>query len=271
MNFVNQLSIVLKAIADELHRIENLPKAGLVEIDRTGEAVDVSSMWIWNFTIRRALRRTTRPKHAHVHRCRKDVLLIVERTYSVWASTMPALQAHTLYDWASMERHITEGRCPRLKQAAAQGRQLSEDVMQQVLQEEKISPPKPPTEKRPTWRRSRRPYPGSCVLECEAGATFASRSQEPSESTRHRCILCAQLVKVSGHMKTSLANHAQRSLGIDKSGCCSLAATKLCGLSFCRPCEFCDSNAKHGNTDSLRIMLQNAHPLFQVIGCTQTS
>ena len=129
----------LKDIENELHRIEHLPKAGLIEIDKTGEAVICPQCGL-EFHNQKSLEAHYTAKHAHVHRDARTSF--DRREHTLFGLPQCRLCRQTLYDWASMERHITEGRCPRLKQAAAQGRSIS-DVMQQVLQDEKFRHPSP--------------------------------------------------------------------------------------------------------------------------------
>ena len=242
----------LKAIADELHRIENLPKAGLVEIDRTGEAVVCPQCGL-EFHNQKSLEAHYTAKHAHVHHAARTPF--DRREHTLFGLPQCRLCRHTLYDWASMERHITEGRCPRLKQAAAQGHTI-EDVMQQVLQEEKISPPKPPTE---AANLEAQPSAiSAAVLECE----LAQLSQQVSELRKYqnRCILCAQLVKVSGHMKLHWQTTHKEAWGLINQDAAS-GARSLRAI-FCRPCEFVIAT-RSMELRIPRIMLQNAHPYFR--------
>ena len=106
-------------------------QVGLIEIDRTGEAVTCPTCGL-EYHNQKSLEAHITAQHAQVH-------LDARTPFDRRAHTR-----QTTYDWASMERHITESRCSRLKSAAALGQSIDR-VMQQVMQEERESPPKPPS------------------------------------------------------------------------------------------------------------------------------
>ena len=183
----------LQDIAKELLRIDMLPKAGLLEIDRTGEIVTCPTCGL-DFHNQKSLEAHITARHSKVHveaRTPFD-----RRAHTLFGLPQCRLCRQTMYDWASMERHFTEGRCHRLKTAAALGQSL-EQVMRQVMEEEVESPPKPPDEA--TYLEASPDDIPQHLLTC-------SLSQIPSKAEgisayKTRCILCAQLVKASGHIK----------------------------------------------------------------------
>ncbi|CAE7508638.1 unnamed protein product [Symbiodinium necroappetens] len=127
----------------------------------------------------------------------QEIVLELDRVGPVLHLDMLMFTRQTLFDWASMERDITGGRCPRLKKAAAEGKSM-EQVMQQVQQEETDSPPKPPStasQLAPTPRSI-----PSQLLSC----TLASLREHAQEIAKfqYQCILRAQIIKAKGHMKT---------------------------------------------------------------------
>ena len=79
---------------------------------------------------------------------------------------------------------------------------------------------------------------------------------------QHRCILCAQLVKVSGHMKIHWQTTHKEAWGLISQD--AESAARSLRAAFNRPCQFCDSNAKHGTTDATHHATK-CTPLFQVL------
>ena len=166
-----------QAIIKELRRLDALPQVGLIEIDRTGEAVTCPTCGL-EYHNQKSLAAHITAQHAQVH-------LDARTPFDRRAHTR-----QTTYDWASMERHITEGRCSRLKSAAALGQSIDR-VMQQVMQEERESPPKPP---------SSASHLDSIPTDIPQQLLTCSLSQLPEYAEvisgyKTRCILCAQLVK----------------------------------------------------------------------------
>eukprot|EP00439_Symbiodinium_sp_Y106_P045279 s4327_g5.t1 len=161
-----------------------------------------------------------------------------------------------MYDWISMERHITEGRCVRLKIAAAEGKDI-EHVLKQVEEEEAKSPPEPPDSNRVLVTNLDR-VPDE-LLDCEL-------HQLPTkvkliEKYKMQCALCAQQIKATGHVKTHWQTTHKpawdgttgRHVGCEKSK-----------GDIKRPCQYCGSTAKHGSTDSTHHATKCAPP-FQVL------
>ena len=130
----------LGSVSDELSRIEHIPVSSLIEVERESETAvcDVCGLEFHN---QKSLEAHYTAKHAEVHTKARQAFDRRERT--LFGLPQCRLCRQQLYDWASMERHITEGRCARLKQAAARGHSL-EQLMQQVLEDESRVPPKPP-------------------------------------------------------------------------------------------------------------------------------
>ena len=129
-----------REIACELERIVLLPNSGLIEVDRAAEAVSCSVCGL-EFPCARSLDAHYTSQHPHIH---KDARASFNRReHTLHGLPHCRLCRTRLYDWASMERRITEGRCPRLKQAAAEGVTM-ETLMIQIAADEVVSPPPPP-------------------------------------------------------------------------------------------------------------------------------
>ena len=117
-------------------------------------------------------------------------------------------------------------------------------LMQQVREEEQATPPRPPNQS-----CSAEPTPKSIsahLLQVDLHQVAAS-AQEIREYT-NKCILCAQQVKVAGHMKLHWqSTHPQAWTEVQQDA--ESAARSLRSL-FQRPCQFCGSMAKQGNPDA---------------------
>ena len=103
-----------------------------------------------------------------------------------------------LFDWASMERHITEGRCPRLKQAAAEGKSM-EQVMQQVQQEGEGLSTKAAAHQLSSWIQHRRTFRRSCS---HVHLLHYRRRLMRSKSSKTSAFFVHKSIKAKGHKKT---------------------------------------------------------------------
>ena len=108
-------------ILREMRRLDAIPRVGLLEIDRTGEAVTCPICGL-EYHNQKSLEAHITAKHPQVHRDARTPF--DRRAHTLFGLPQCRLCRQSLYDWASMERHITEGRCPRLKSAAALGHDL---------------------------------------------------------------------------------------------------------------------------------------------------
>ena len=242
------------SIAQQLARVDALPASGVVEVDRTEEAVTCPVCGV-EFHNQKSLEAHYTAKHEFVHQQARTSF--DRRLHTLFGLPQCRLCRQTMYDWVSMERHITEGRCPRLKQAAAEGKTV-EHVMQQVLQDEQKAPPQPPT-----GSRTLEATPGDIppqLLTC----TLAQLSAQAKDIAEYqtRCILCAQIVKVTGHMKIHWQSTHKEAWAYAHQD--AISGARSLRAVFCRPCQFCGSNAKNGNTDATHHATK-CSPLFQVL------
>ena len=183
----------LGSVSDELSRIKHIPVSSLIEVDREGETAVCDACGL-EFHNQRSLEAHYTTKRAEIHTKARQAF--DRREHTLFGLPQCRLCRQQLYDWASMERHITEGRCARLKQAAARGHSM-EQLMQQVLEDESQVPPKPPNS-----ACGSAPTPSlipADVMSCELRqlATHA----EVVASFKNKCILCGQQVKATGHIK----------------------------------------------------------------------
>ena len=86
--------------------------------------------------------------NAHVTSRHPDIHQQARRTFDRLRHALHGLPICRLcrkqrYDWISLERHVTEGRCERLKPAAAHKLQEAQ-IIAEVEREEEIDPPAPP-------------------------------------------------------------------------------------------------------------------------------
>ena len=172
-------------ILDELDRIQTLPATGLVEVDRTGEAVSCPLCGV-EFNNTRSLDAHYTTSHPEVHQDSRTSFN--RREHALFGLPQCRLCRVRLFDWASLERHFTEGTCTRLKLAAAKGESMQQ-VMRQVVVA--ASPPIPPTQ--------------GCNLRDGPPTVLLQRSLAdlPGHATiiaqfSKICLLCGQRVKDAG-------------------------------------------------------------------------
>ncbi|CAE7678489.1 unnamed protein product, partial [Symbiodinium necroappetens] len=148
-----------------------------------------------------------------------------------------------LFDWRSLEKHITEGTCPRIKELVAQG--LSESAMLQVVEREEktaaapVAPPKATTQQ--------------TLIEKIDEALKVTPQELETHGGRLRilathCALCRQLVADGSKMK----NHWQRTHvhEWDRVSSGAIAGSKSLSATFSRPCVCCGSQAKSSRDHS---------------------
>ena len=244
----------LQIISAELDRVEMLPQGGLVEIDDMGEAVTCPICGV-EFHNQKSLEAHFSSKHAHVHQEARHSF--DRKQHTLFGLPQCRLCRQTLFDWASMERHITEGRCPRLKMAIAEGKNI-EQVMQQVQQEEERAPPKPPA-MAPNLEQHQRSL-SSPLLECPLAAV-PSHVKE-IERYQQQCLLCSQLIKAKGHMKTHWRTIHPDAWQASQQD--ALSSARSLKATFRRPCQYCGSTAQQGKSDSTHHATK-CTPLFQVL------
>ena len=138
---------------------------------------------------------------------------------------MQILQAR-LHDWRSLEKHITEGCCPRVKEMVAQG--LDEEAMLRTVRDaEQLAPPEAPVKATP-----------QAELEKEIENGIAVTPQELAQKgsllrvLANRCSLCRQLIGDSAKMKKRVSSS-------------SIAGSRSLSAVFSSPCSFCGSQARN--------------------------
>ena len=149
---------------------------------------------------------------------------------------MQILQAR-LHDWRSLEKHITEGCCPRVKEMVAQG--LDEEAMLRTVRDaEQLAPPEAPVKATP-----------QAELEKEIENGIAVTPQELAQKgsllrvLANRCSLCRQLIGDSAKMKIHWQRtHAPEWKRVSSS---SIAGSRSLSAVFSSPCSFCGSQARN--------------------------
>ncbi|CAE7466581.1 unnamed protein product [Symbiodinium sp. CCMP2592] len=142
-----------------------------------------------------------------------------------------------LFDWRSLERHITTGTCFRVKSFLAEG--LTEDQMlERIREEEIVSPPVPPAGAQ-----------GQETVTCQiADALRVAPAQLGAGGSRlrvlaTRCALCRQWVKEAGKIKAHWRqSHPEQ---YRKVKVVATAEARSLSAVFVVPCRFCGSRAKN--------------------------
>ena len=142
-----------------------------------------------------------------------------------------------LHDWRSLEKHITEGTCPRAKVFVSQG--LGEATMlRRVCEEEqKHSPPVP----HKAMPQSQLENDIGEALKFEPSTLNSCGDQLLILATR--CALCRQLIPDSSNIKI----HWQRTHAQEwaKYSADAISGSKSLCSAFRTPCRFCGSQAKN--------------------------
>ena len=161
-----------------------------------------------------------------------------------------------LHDWRSLEKHITEGTCPRVKGFVAQN--LSEERMLQIIaDEEESKPPVPPAGA----------IPDAQVVDEVDGALQLTTLELRTHGSRlrvlaSRCALCRQLIPDSSKIKI----HWQRTHAVEWRAVSQTAVAEARSLSatFTTPCGFCGSQARNSRDHSSK-----CSSLFQLLAVLQ--
>ena len=178
----------------------------------------------------------------HIHRRHPDVekascCVFRREEHSLFGLPYCRLCHTRLATWQTLEKHISQGRCLRLKTAIGSGHSLS-DLMQQVQREERANTPVPPDQS----------VPQETPLAFREHELFQVPTHElPAHASlinawAAHCMLCGQRVLDKACVKTHwqrthpaawrLCQHQARSMAQ------SLRAT------FTAPCAYCGSQAK---------------------------
>ena len=171
--------------------------------------------------------------------------------------TVDSVELYRLYDWASMERRITEGRCPRLKQAAAEGVTM-ETLMIQIAADEVVSPPPPPVGSLADDGADGDIPPE--LLRCPLSAVPGHRLFVRQYA--RQCLLCGQRLKDAGHVKNhwrTIHTSAWNATHQD-----AFTAAQSLRATFVRPCAYCRSKAQLGSYNANHHATK-CSPLFHVL------
>ncbi|CAE7330741.1 unnamed protein product, partial [Symbiodinium microadriaticum] len=140
-----------------------------------------------------------------------------------------------LHDWRSLEKHITEGTCSRIKHFVASGHDES-SMLCQVRTEEQKNPPAAPAK---AIAQDQLDIDISAALQVEP-ATLRQQGGKLKVLATH-CSLCRQLIPDSSKIKV----HWQRSHPQEwaSASADAIAGSKSLCSAFSSPCTFCGSKA----------------------------
>ena len=141
-----------------------------------------------------------------------------------------------LHDWRSLEKHITEGTCSRIKHFVASGHDES-SMLCQVRTEEQKNPPAAPAK---AIAQDQLDIDISAALQVEP-ATLRQQGGKLKVLATH-CSLCRQLIPDSSKIKV----HWQRSHPQEwaSASADAIAGSKSLCSAFSSPCTFCGSKAR---------------------------
>ena len=156
-----------------------------------------------------------------------------------------------LHDWRSLEKHITEGTCPKVKVYVSQG--LDADAMlRRVREDEQLQAPPVPQKATP---QSQLEQDIGEALKFEPSTLNSCGAKLLILATR--CALCRQLIpgsKIKIHWQRTHAPEWKKYSATAISG-----SKSLCSV-FSTPCRFCGSQAKNSRDHSAK-----CSSLFQLL------
>ncbi|CAE7194789.1 Pol [Symbiodinium sp. CCMP2592] len=161
-----------------------------------------------------------------------------------------------LHDWRSLEKHITEGTCPRVKTFVAQS--LSEERMLQLIaEEEERSPPVPP---------AGAPSDAQVVDEVDTALQMTVTELRTHGSRLRvlasRCALCRQLIPDGSKIKIHWQRtHATEWQAVSQK---AIAESRSLSATFTTPCSYCGSTARNSLDHSSK-----CSALFQFLSVLQ--
>ena len=206
----------------------------LIAVDSPIDAASCPTCGI-SFVNQEALNAHISAKHSYIHKQARITFDCLR--HALFGVPICRLCRGRQYDWISLERHITEGRCPRLKQAAAAS--LTPDqILAEVEREEHRNPPEPP----PTTRA---PFLEQHQHILQVSSHALPEHHDQIFTLRDRCALCNQQFKSGLRIKP----HWQQIHPVEWEHSNKDAISQLGSLQaiFRTPCQFCGSTAKAGN------------------------
>ena len=149
------------------------------------------------------------------------------------------------YNWQSLEKHITEGSCSRIKEALAKN-QTIEGLLEVIKAEEIRNPPVPPDETMPDLQ---------LILDSQHPVLTCPLHEVPEhldvfQMLRCRCGLCGQLVRETNTIKTHWRTSHPRAWKLVKLDAEQVA--KSVKVIFSSPCKFCGLVNKQPEMHSVR-------------------
>ena len=161
-----------------------------------------------------------------------------------------------LYDWRSLEKHITQGTCSRIKSFVAEN--LTEEIMlQRIAEEERLQAPEPPPS-----AAAHEQVKDDVDRALQVTVRMLDTHGAHLLALAQRCALCRQLIPDSSKIKI----HWQRTHQAEWQATSQLALAEsrsLCS-AFTSPCSFCSSKARNSRDHSGKCA-----SLFQLLAVTE--
>ena len=141
------------------------------------------------------------------------------------------------WDWQALEKHVTEGACPRIKACIAQGSTV-EQLYAEVLAEEQINPPEPPDQS----IKHVEPFVDTKHPLLGAQLKDVPKHVDVMPDLCVRCVLCGQRVQEASRIKTHWrATHPIAWKAVSRGA--ELDAKTMSKI-FVSPCAFCGAKTK---------------------------
>ena len=184
----------------------------------------------------------------HIHKkhpeLEKQAQIVFDRSkHCLYGTPTCRFCRQRLTDWQSMRKHLTQGMCPTLKSAFAQGKTL-DHVLAEVIGEEDKDPPPPPAAE---WKQE------NPLLQSHHEVLTVPNHRlvhyaEFIKSCTGQCVLCRQRIAGPGHIKTHWRTGHSSAWRRTSAMAESLAGSM--SSAFCSPCQFCGSQAKDSRAHS---------------------
>ena len=182
-------------------------------------------------------------QHAELNRISK--IAFVRSKHSLFGLPYCRFCRARCYNWQSLEKHIAEGGCPRIKEAFAVN-VTEEQLFQAMLDEEATNPPVPPD---PQLQHS---LPlidsGNPVLTCSLHEV--TKYLDAFQMLRTQCGLCGQRVQSANCVKVHWrGSHPQAWARAWEE---AERTSKAMKAIFVSPCSFCGISTKHSDLHATR-------------------
>ena len=239
----------------KLEQAINNIKHSLVVVEAPTEAVSCPKCGVL-FASRDALSSHYTSKHPEVHV--KARITFDRLRHALFGVPVCRLCREQVFDWISLERHITEGRCIKLKNAAASGKAEAE-ILAEVALEEARNPPIPPD-----TLQILEPFVASHPEVLSAELHELLGFEQAISTLQSRCALCNQRFKSGLRIKVhwqTIHSHEWRQVQAEtQSTLQSLTPV------FRRPCQDCGSEAKQG-VHAATQHSDKCPAMFQAVAC----